>query len=656
MDTFFYHVAVASLNQIPLDWKHNQNNIISAIQAARAQHIRLLCLPELCISGYGCEDAFLLPETANMAWQALQNIVPHTQNITVCLGLPLWYQQSLLNTVCLVSHQRILGFVAKKHLPNDGVHYEPRWFKPWPNQQIGEFKRFKKRYSLGDLIFEQRINSYTRIKIGFEICEEAWVKQRTGYDLAKQDVDIILNPSASHFSFFKHQKRQDLVKRGSKIFNCHYLYSNLLGNEAGRIIYDGDCMIASHGKIMAQSTRFSFKDYTITDCNIEIKKNKIKNKNRPKNVIYFTSKINDTNIVKSTKQKTWDNKKNIKQEEFTRAVCLGLFDYLRKSHAQGFVVSLSGGADSSAICCLIVLMIHQGIKELGQEKFLDQIKNKELLETKNNINIPYIIKTLLTCVYQRTKQNSKTTEQAAETLAHAIFANYLCVDIDSLVLQYTKLAEQCLNKTLTWQEHGISLQNIQARTRSPLVWFIANIKKSILISTSNRSEAAVGYATMDGDTSGGISPLSGIDKHYLRQWLQWLEKDGPYGLFNIPSLSLVNKQAPTAELKPLKEKQTDEQDLMPYEILNDIEQLLIVKKTPVDKILKTLRKKYQQTNPKELTNYIKKFLTLFTEQQWKRERYAPSFHLDNESLDPKGFFRFPILSGGFKEELKKLKN
>ena len=76
---------------------------------------------------------------------------------------------------------------------------------------------------------------------------------------------------------------------------------------------------------------------------------------------------------------------------------------------------------------------------------------------------------------------------------------------------------------LSWETDDIALQNIQARTRSPGVWMLANIRNALLVSTSNRSEAAVGYATMDGDTSGGLSPIAGIDKNFLRAWLRWME-------------------------------------------------------------------------------------------------------------------------------------
>jgi NAD+ synthase (glutamine-hydrolysing) len=177
----------------------------------------------------------------------------------------------------------------------------------------------------------------------------------------------------------------------------------------------------------------------------------------------------------------------------------------------------------------------------------------------------------------------------------------------------------------------------------------------VLLTTSNRSEAAVGYATMDGDTCGGLSPIAGIDKAYLRRWLVWLEKVGPAGLHAIPALSAVNVQAPTAELRPPGEGQTDEGDLMPYDLLDAIEGSAIRdRRTPLE-VYQEMRARFPVYTPAQLLTYVERFFDLWCRNQWKRERYAPSFHLDDKNLDPKTWCRFPILSGGFARELAELR-
>jgi NAD+ synthase (glutamine-hydrolysing) len=217
------------------------------------------------------------------------------------------------------------------------------------------------------------------------------------------------------------------------------------------------------------------------------------------------------------------------------------------------------------------------------------------------------------------------------------------------------MVEGAIGRQLDWQSDDIALQNIQARTRAPSVWLLANIFGALLLSTSNRSEAAVGYATMDGDTAGGLSPIAGIDKNYLRKWLVWMEKQGPAGLGPIPALSAVNVQAPTAELRPAAEQQTDEGDLMPYDLLDAIERAAIRDKRGPLEVYELMHALFPQYDDVALVAWIERFFRLFTRNQWKRERYAPSFHFDDENLDPKTWCRFPILSGGFARELAALR-
>jgi NAD+ synthase (glutamine-hydrolysing) len=184
---------------------------------------------------------------------------------------------------------------------------------------------------------------------------------------------------------------------------------------------------------------------------------------------------------------------------------------------------------------------------------------------------------------------------------------------------------------------------------------LANIGGALLLSTSNRSEAAVGYATMDGDTAGGLSPIAGIDKASIRRWLTWLSEVGPEGLGPIAELSVVTAQAPTAELRPAEAGQTDEADLMPYDLLDAIERAAIRDKYAPVEVFRLMRLRFPEYTLSQLGLWVERFFVLWSHNQWKRERYAPSFHLDDANLDPKTWCRFPILSGGFARELVELR-
>ena len=644
--------GAAILNQTPLDWDNNQANIIAAIKEARGSGVSILCLPELAISGYGCEDAFYSAGLRRMARQVLSEILPETKGIIVTLGLPVLHRNSLFNAICLVADGEIKGFVAKRFLAREGLHYEPRWFRPWPEGDIETVSYEGKDYPIGDIIF-----NLNGVKLGFEICEDAWVAKRPGSSLYSHGIDIIMNPSASHFAFGKHEVRKRFVLEGSRAFGVSYIYSNLVGNEAGRAIYDGGALIASNGALISAGPRFIFDNYQLSTAVVDIDETRMAQAKSGSN---YEACSNISNIVhvsfefpiqKPEKQGVyiadWENSDRKKEEEFSRAIALGLFDYMRKSRSQGFIVSLSGGADSSAVAVLVSLMVQFAVNELGTDCFIAKAGLK-------NTNSDNLLFSLLTCVYQATENSSKTTLNAAELLAKGLGAEFMFFDINSLVHGYTSIIEKQIGRNLSWETDDIALQNIQARVRAPGVWMLANLKNSLLLSTSNRSEAAVGYATMDGDTCGGLSPVAGIDKAFLRQWLRWMETDGPFGIEPVESLKCVNQQIPTAELRPQEASQTDEDDLMPYDLLDACECAAIRDKMTPLEVLDIITVQFDQYSRDQLKIWVERFFTLWCRNQWKRERYAPSFHVDDKNLDPKTWCRFPILSGGYSRELKEL--
>jgi NAD+ synthase (glutamine-hydrolysing) len=652
-------LAAAVLNQTPLDWRGNKARILGAIEEARRQQASVLCLPELSITGYGCEDAFHAPGTHRMALRVLEECLPATRGMVVSFGLPLLHHNGLFNTACLVVDGRIAGFVAKRFLAGDGIHYEPRWFKPWPCGVRNKVEVLGQAHPIGDIHFD-----LGGVRHGFEICEDAWVANRPGTQLALRGVDVILNPSASHFAFGKIEIRKRFVLEGSRAFGVSYVYANLLGNEAGRAIYDGEAMIASGGRLVAAGPRFSYADHQVTSAVVDVDATRMNQSRTASYEPRLESQADDCIQVPFAypplspqptplQGEAWESSPRIKEEEFARAVPLALFDYLRKSRSNGFVVSLSGGADSSAITCLVSLMVEFGVGELGLEGFvrkLAYIRGLEQARTPREV-----VRALLTTAYQSTRNSGPVTRAAARAVSEAVGADHLELDVSALHEGYLSMIGGALRRDLVWERDDLALQNIQARVRSPGVWLVANLKGALLLSTSNRSEAAVGYATMDGDTSGGLSPIAGIDKAFLREWLVWLERKGPCGLHPIPALSAVNAQAPTAELRPSTSHQTDEADLMPYPLLDAIERAAIRdKQTPLEVFLQ-MRMKFPQYEPRQLGAWVERFFRLWCRNQWKRERYAPSFHLDDENLDPKTWCRFPILSGGFEVELEELR-
>ncbi len=620
----FLRIGGAALNQTPIDWNNNLQNIRTALTQAQQDGVKVLCLPELCITGYGCEDLFLHPWLTEKALEKLFDLLPYTKGIAVCIGLPVKHEGHTYNCACFIENGNILGFSAKQFLANEGVHYEARWFTPWPQGKQSTLVYKDKSYLFGDLTY-----TVQGIRIGFEICEDAWRgEERPGLRYAKQGIDLILNPSASHFAFHKSSIRYELVVQGSERMQCAYIYADLLGNEAGRIIYDGEVLIAQRGKLIQRNNRLSFHDVELVAANIDFN-------------THSTSLEPLTDDERSTYFEFWE------------ATCVGLFDYMRKAKAKGFVLSLSGGADSSTCAIMVYEMIRKGLEELGAEKFIQKAGIAELISSASlellskEEQAKAICNVCLTCVYQASRNSGEDTFLSAKALAESIGATFYHWSIDEEVEGYKHKIEKALQRPLTWEQDDIALQNIQARSRSPIIWMVANIKRALLITTSNRSEGDVGYATMDGDTSGSIAPIAGVDKDFIRSWLLWAEKErGHHGL------NRVNQLTPTAELRPAEKIQTDEKDLMPYPLLAQIERLAIKERKAPLEVYQYLESEWN--DKQQLKQYIAKFFRLWSINQWKRERIAPSFHLDDFNVDPRSWCRFPILSGSYTEEINAL--
>lgn len=599
----------ACLNQIPLHWSHNISNIKEAVEGAKKEKIDILCLPELCLTGYGCEDIFLSDWIYKSALDKLKLLIPLSRGIIFTIGLPFRYEEKNFNCIAILEDGRIIGIYAKHNLANDGVHYEPRWFSSWPYDKVVNIDLFGQEIPLGSISL-----TLQDVKTGFEICEDAWREDRPACNLVKEGVELILNPSASHFAFGKEHFRENLVIDSSKTFSCFYLYANLLGNEAGRMIYDGDILLASHGKLVGHNKRLSFRSW---------------------NLLSVTYDFDDHTGSKDVRT-DWKDP----YEEFGQALPLALFDYVRKSKSKGFTLSLSGGADSGTIAIMVYRMVQLGISELGIEEFCDKLGIDVMASPKA------ILQHIFYTAYQGTKNSSNQTREAASYLAEYIGSTHFDWDIDHEISGYTKKIEANLKRSLNWDVDDIALQNIQARARSPIIWMLANIKNTLLLTTSNRSEGDVGYTTMDGDTSGSISPIAAVDKFFILRWLKYAEES-----LGHSGLSKVNDLQPTAELRPQDMKQTDEDDLMPYQVLVSIEREAIRNKKSPGEVMELLKNEY---DPGKLKTWIKKFFQLWSKNQWKRERIAPSFHLDDFNVDPRTWCRFPILSSGFSEELDQL--
>ncbi|MEM9800545.1 MAG: nitrilase-related carbon-nitrogen hydrolase, partial [Planctomycetota bacterium] len=382
------HFATAAVNQMPLDWSGNLARCIRAVEIARERGASVLLLPELALSGYGCEDAFHAAHVEHRAWESLGRLAEETGGMVVGVGLPVLHRGALYNCAALLADGRLCGIAAKQHLAGDGIHYEPRWFRPWPPQKAVDVSARglatasgEETVPMGELVFD--VGGY---RFGFEICEDAWVADRPGARLASLAVDAILNPSASHFAFGKRERRERLVTDASRALHAVYVYSNLVGNEAGRALYDGASYLAVDGELVAVTPRFSFAEVQVVDASVDLEVVR----RGYRRTVSAPSTVEDPEGALVTAQFDWPDARapippepvpawervadsELAFEEFTRAEGVALFDYMRKARSRGYVVSLSGGADSATCATLVAQMVALGTAELGVARFAGRL-------------------------------------------------------------------------------------------------------------------------------------------------------------------------------------------------------------------------------------------------------------------------------------------
>lgn len=636
-----FQITTVSLNTTALDFSGNWELHRDVLENPDYDSSSVIVFPELSLSGYGCEDAFYRPWVWEKSIESLIKLLPLTKNRLVLVGMPLFLSPYLYNCTVAIQDGLIRAILPKKNLANTGIHYEKRWFTEWKDGvreatiNIPELSlHTESGLWIGDILLD-----WDGLRIGVEVCEDSWVLNRPSHELGDMGVDLILSPGASHFAFGKYETRSRIFQESSRAQCNIFAFANLMGNETGRSIFDGGNLITANGEILGIGKRLALGKIHCLRVNVdleEVRSQRVRNFRRSTQTrdkvssyeeMFLPGSPYKNELIPSRAYETIPL--TDRYDEFTQAQILGLHDYLIKSGTKGYTLSLSGGADSSALAILVRLVEEQAVRDFGVDYWISRGFSQPILTT----------------IYQKTENNSTTTQEIAKKLAEELGADHHEIAIDQEVSLMVDRISQTLGRKLNWREDDIALQNIQARVRSPLVWLLANTKNHLLLSTGNRSEASVGYTTMDGDSSGSIAPIAGISKKFLLEWLHTIRSNGDRRLPPLTAVEWLLETRPSAELKPLSEEQEDEKDLMPYSILQKIEYLGIYLGKRKQEILVELIQTYDGYSPVQLSLMVDRFFHLFRISQWKRERLAISFHLDEYGLDPKSSYRFPVLSG-----------
>ncbi|MCB9741856.1 MAG: NAD(+) synthase [Alphaproteobacteria bacterium] len=668
------HVAVASVNQTVGDWSGNRDRLLAVIEAARARGVRLLGLPEMCITGYSMGDRLLRPGTLERSWTVLKELMPHSAGMVVCVGLPVAHRGVAHNAIAVLADGALVGLVAKEYLATGDVEYENRWFQPWPHGRVETFRPpGLPEVPMGALVFEAAGLG----RFALEICEDGWKGIRPGSVYALAGAEVLLNPSASWFTLGKHRVRRGMVEQISREDHCAYAYCSLLGCDSTRLVFDGSVFIAEDGQIKEEGDRFVFSaDHVLVDRVIDLSTLRLRRMEEgswreqvlafargeygPAPELVRVAGDFSTPRPAPARAPYWEPARDVSVDpsldwladkgliprrpapsdlphlELELAIAMGLRDYTGKSGIRALALALSGGRDSAMVAVLVQRMLRYDNPDLDEA------------------GLAALAHARFKTAYMATENSGPVTRHAAAALAEELGAHHHVAEIQEAVDVHVKLAGGLVGAPLSWENpaHDIALQNVQARLRGSLIWMLANLHGALLLATSNKSEAAVGYTTMDGDTSGGIAPIADVPKSLVSLWLRWAQAFHGYD-----SLGHVNVQAPTAELRPPEEEQTDEGDLMPFFVLDQLMYAFVQEaRSPVEMfqhLWPSLRDRYEG-DALAFAAHIRRFVKMLCRAQWKRERFAISFRVTAFDLDPKTGFRFPPVQAPFTEELAEL--
>ncbi|MCL4694293.1 MAG: NAD(+) synthase [Candidatus Hydrogenedentes bacterium] len=632
------NIGVASVSVKVGDFSGNAERLRAVIAEAKFRDVHLLVTPELCISGYSLEDRIWWPDIARRSWESLEALQEHCNGISVFVGLPVRIDAMIYNAAALIHNGSIRGLILKKYLPTYSIFYEGRNWAAWHSGATTIHG-----VPAGELIFDLPFG-----KVSAEICEDLWSTNSPAHARVRAGAEIVCNPSASPFTPLKNEQRRRLILGAAGSLACVYAYSNLLGCDNSRLVFDGGGMIASPEGIVAEGVILSPEYWTLTTGVVNLDDvSRVRSENTtwrqeaarqaenpaimtvdardgeyaPASVKAFADQFSPNLFMPGEARTVNDADRYL--EELFNALVLGLRDYYEKVGAfKQFLIALSGGRDS-ALCLL--LAVHAA-KLLNEGK--DAGRFGECVSTVYLPNKAY---------------SSSATQKAARALAKELGVSFRVVAID----KEAKVALEKAAELMDGEGHVTPLarQNLQARVRGNMMLNWANNAQGLLLVTSNLSEAAVGYTTTGGDNQGGYSPIANVPKTLVTMLLEYVAKrDG------LKSLQQILDIPPSAELAP---DQKDEADLMPYVVLDDLLYLFARRRMSLPDCWRILVHRHPDRDAEQLRAWTAHFGRLFAFNQWKREQLPVTMKVLDLDLDPKTGFRFPVTQS-IQDELDEL--
>ena len=619
------------------DCRYNAEQIFTLMREAAKQGVRVLALPELCITGYTCGDLFLQDTLLKGAEDSLSTVLEDTKNLDMitALGLPVRWGGKLYNCAAVIHKGELLGLVPKTHIPNYGEFYEKRWFEAAPGE--GRMIRFcgQETYLGSDVIFP--CETMQGLTVGVEICEDLWAAEPPSVRLAGAGATVILNLSASDEVVGKAEYRRQLVAGQSARLVCGYVYADAgEGESSTDLVFAGHNLIAENGVLLAER-RFA-NGLTVTELDVQ----RLDYERRRMTTfraggeelleVPFALEPAPTALTRHVSrtpfvpEDAWDRKNRC--NEILLIAALGLKKRLEHSGAKAAVVGLSGGLDSTLAILITSIAM----------KLMDRPASD-------------IIAVTMPCF----GTTDRTRDNAVE-LAERLGATLKRIDIGEAVKVHFRDIGQSMD------DHDVTFENGQARERTQVLMDIANQCGGLVVGTGDLSELALGWATYNGDHMSMYGVNASIPKTLVRHLVSFVSDDKAEEDERLSAvLSDILDTPVSPELLPAIEgriAQKTEDLVGPYELHDFFLYYAVRWAFPPKKVLRLAEHAFGRSYDRAtLLKWLKNFYRRFFAQQFKRSCLPDGPKVGSLTLSPRGDWRMPsdAVAALWMDELEGLK-
>ena len=617
----FVKVAAAVPAVKVADVDYNVQQIESIIAQAEGRGVEVIVFPELCITGYTCQDLFKEQLLLDRAESAVITLLDFTRKLDIIsiVGLPVIINGLLYNCAAVIQSGQLLGIIPKTYLPNYAEFYEKRWFASAQdlNPTVFYFAGTSVSVSAEPKLF---VTTYG-MKFGVEICEDVWAPIPPSNNLALSGADIIFNLSASNELIGKHAYLKSLLAQQSARTISGYVYaSSGFGESTQDLVYGGNAMIFENGHLLIEGDRFSIQPQ-IKTCQIDIEKLRVErrqnttfiNAQRHSHALEIPCKptqVHDFSLEREIDPHPFIPKNEDMQtacEEILNIQVAGLAKRLYHINAQKAVIGISGGLDSTLALLVTV-------------KAFDKLD----LDRKGIIGITMP-------GFGTTDRTHNNAVKLMKTLGITIRE----INIAKAVTQHFEDIGQ--DKDV----HDITYENSQARERTQILMDVANKENAIVIGTGDLSELALGWATYNGDHMSMYGVNAGVPKTLIRYLVTYVSGEmATETLLDIVDTPISPELIPADELGNIKQKT---EDLVgPYELHDFFIYYFLRYGFSPRKIFMLAQKAFADTyDDATIKKWLTTFCRRFFNQQFKRSCLPDGPKVGSVSLSPRGDWRMP---------------